>query len=134
MSMSEVLGELVSVVLCTGFPVDIEVSLEYAITNPILSHVNSFTSLLFYEIIRDASGAFVICLERCRWLRVAGVAEDGLYRFRFLCIVKEDTRFSFNSEGENIFHDGGKNKYDSFDLGGMGSQAQVRLLYSLARK
>ena len=75
--MSKVLGEVVSVVFCTGFPVDMEVSLEDAITNPIVSHVNSFASFLFYRIIRDASGVFVVCLERCRWLRVARFASDS---------------------------------------------------------
>ena len=51
MSMSEVLGEVVGVVFCTEFPVDVEVSMIDAITNPIASHANSFASFLFDRII-----------------------------------------------------------------------------------
>ena len=122
MSMIEVLDEVVSVDFCTGFPVDVKVSLEDAITNPVVSHVNSFF-LFFGRIIRNAGSAFVICLERCRWLRVAEIIEDGPYCFDFLCIVEEGSKFGFGGGGKSILHDGGQNKYGSVDWGdglGMG--------------
>ena len=84
MCVREVLGEVVAVVFCTRFPVDVEVSLEDVIANPVVPHVNSFVSFLFYQIVRDADGIFVIGLKLCRWLHVAKVREDGAYRFYFL--------------------------------------------------
>ena len=76
MSMSEVLGKIISVVFCTGSPVDVDVYLEVVITSPIVLHIAHSIFLLFNIIICDARGALVVCLKRCQWLRMAEVVKD----------------------------------------------------------
>ena len=43
------LGEVVSVVFCTEFPVDVKFSLEDATTNPVVYHVKYFASFFVLQ-------------------------------------------------------------------------------------
>jgi hypothetical protein len=81
MGRGMVLGKVACQGLGTRAPVNQEVTLVDAVTDPMETHVYSLGATLANGGVDDSSGGWVIGLERGRRLRVAeldeGSAEDG---------------------------------------------------------
>ena len=58
-----VLCVVISEVILSSFPMDVEMSLAYSIPDPIEPHVNSFRSLLLDSVIDDAFCTRVVSLN-----------------------------------------------------------------------
>ena len=65
------LGEIISLVEATAFPIDVKLTLSDTVSNPVKTHVDSFGSFLFDGVIGDAGSGAVVCLDGSRWLRMA---------------------------------------------------------------
>jgi hypothetical protein len=75
---------VISKVVLRMFPVDVELFLSLAVTQPVETHIHSFGSALDYIVSEDANGAFVVKLERCGSLGMAHFSEgcmhgDGIF-------------------------------------------------------
>ena len=63
-----VFAEVISFVLFAWAPVDKEVSLLDAVSDPVEAHINGFGSPLFYCVRGEADSYFIVCLYRSWWL------------------------------------------------------------------
>jgi hypothetical protein len=63
--------EIISVVETAFFPINDKLALADTITNPIKLHVDGLGSLLFDDVIGNAGGGAVVCLD---WGGRLGVA------------------------------------------------------------
>ena len=70
-------SNIVSQVFLSWFPVDVELFLVDAVTDPVEAHVNGFRPLEFDVVICDACSGRVIDLDGSGWLWVAHFVEDG---------------------------------------------------------
>jgi hypothetical protein len=62
-------GKVVSKIVGSGFPIDLEPKLTDSVPEPIKSHVDGLGSSLFYCRVHNAMNAFVIGLDgSCRLL------------------------------------------------------------------
>ena len=81
--------EVVSIVFSSGFPVDMELFLVHAVTDPVEAHVNGFRPLEFDVVICDACSGRVIDLDGSGWLWVAHFMEDGTYDNSFFHVGEQ---------------------------------------------
>ena len=65
-----VLGDLVSLVVWTRFPIDIELSLFGSIKDPMESRVKTSLFLLAYIVVHDSVCGGIVRFERCSCLRL----------------------------------------------------------------
>jgi hypothetical protein len=80
------LGEVVSKVFASGFPEDVELALEDAVADPVVSHVHVAGFVLLDGIVGETGCGGVIGLNRCSWLRIPhvleGLAQDQSFLLR----------------------------------------------------
>ena len=69
-------------------PMDEEMALADAVSDPIEAHVHGFGSSLFDGVVADAGGAGVVGLDGSGWLWVMHVFEDGSEHGCLLGIVE----------------------------------------------
>ena len=100
-----VLGEVVSKVICAFSPVNSELTLVDAVSDPVEPHVDCLGSSLFYCAIGDASGAGVVCLDWRSWLGMSHVDEGGSDGGCIFSVHEECSKFYFCGGGEDGFHD-----------------------------
>jgi hypothetical protein len=104
-----VFGVVVGKVFVAFAPVDKEVALADAVSNPIEPHVHGLGAALFDGVVADACCTCVVGLDGSCWLGVSHVLEDGSEHCGFLAIVKEGGEFNFGGGGEDREEDGGEN-------------------------
>jgi hypothetical protein len=61
---------VVSLILFAGTPVYFELALADSVTYPVVAHVDSLGTFLFYRVVCNAGGGAVVCLYWRRRLRV----------------------------------------------------------------
>ena len=103
-------GKIISIVFSTWTPVYVKVSLSYSVPNPILSHIYRFASPLVHGFMCDPGSALGICLDQIGRLRMAEVGKDCAYGLCFIFVVEESAELCFCIGGDDVAHDGRKNK------------------------
>ena len=93
MCWGEMFGELVYQVGSTGSTVYVEVTLAHSVSNPVESHVYSFTSFLFHSVAGYACGAKVVGGDGSWWLWMAELDEGLVDNFGFVGIKEETIKF-----------------------------------------
>ena len=83
-----VFGEVVGFVECASAPIDDELALADAVTDPVEAHVDGFGSALFYGVIGDTGGCVVVSDNGSGRLRVAEFFEARADGTCFLAVVK----------------------------------------------
>ena len=100
-----VLGKIIGTVSGTLSPENSELTLSYAVTYPIKSHVDCLGSFLFDRISGDAACGVVVSDNwGCRLWMTKFFKRDA-QRTGFFSIVEEGTEFGFSSTGEYFPHD-----------------------------
>ena len=99
--------EVVCKVFGSFSPVDKELSLFDAISDPVKTHVHGLGATLFDRFVADAGGACIIGLDWCGWLGMAHVFQGGAQHGRFLAVVEQGGEFSFGGGREDWDKDGG---------------------------
>lgn len=100
-----VLREVVSTVAFAGAPVDNELALADAVTDPIEAHIHCFGAFLFDSVINNTSSSAVVSLNGCGRLRMAKFNECMPEGARIFAVVKEGSKFGFSSTGDNFLQD-----------------------------
>jgi len=57
-----VLGKIVGMVGCARAPIDVELTLFLAVTEPIETHVNGLGAFLFDRVVDDSAGGVIVGL------------------------------------------------------------------------
>jgi hypothetical protein len=96
-------GKVVGSIGDTAAPVDNELALADAVTDPIKTHVHGFGSFLFDRVVGDAGGSAVVGDDQGSWLGMSKFFESDALRDRFLAIVVEASQFGFGCAGEYFF-------------------------------
>ena len=91
-----VLGKVVGQVVSSAAPVDEELALVDAVSDPVKAHVNGFGAALLHCVVGDPGGAGVICLDGSGLLRMAHAVESGSKHCAVLSIVKQSTQLGFH--------------------------------------
>ena len=99
-------GEIIGLVLKAGTPVYVEVSLVYAVLDPVKSHVNGSGSLLGDGVVGKFGGCGIVGLDGCGGLWVAHFVEHCSDDFGTVAIQVEGTNFGFKCRGHDILDDG----------------------------
>eukprot|EP00980_Cylindrotheca_fusiformis_P017524 scaffold5497_cov135-Cylindrotheca_fusiformis.AAC.3 len=102
---SVVLCEVIGKVGAAGFPEDVELSLGDAVADPVVSHVDVASLVLFDGVVGDTRGGGVVSLDGRGGLRMVHVekclAEDqGLFQ-----IDKQSTTLGFGSGAGDVAQD-----------------------------
>ena len=93
----ERLGVVIGEIAEARVPVDEEMALLGAVSDPKVAHVHSFGTLLLDSVVDDAGSSSVVGAHGCAWLRVAKFFESGANGFCFLAVVEEPTKFRFGT-------------------------------------
>ena len=83
------LHEIVTQVLATGAPVDIEVAKAHTLPDPMVAHHDGLGAALLDTVRCNALGTFIVRLERGGSLWVSQVMKGLPQWFSFLAIEKE---------------------------------------------
>ena len=70
-------GKEIGSVLRASFPLDREMTLAYAVTDPVKAHINAFGSLYLQRVVGEPNSAFVIAYDQCGWLLVTERSLDS---------------------------------------------------------
>ena len=68
-------AKIIGVILVAWAPMDKELALGDAVSDPVESHVNCLGSSLFHRVQGETHGHFVVGLDRCGWLGVSHFGE-----------------------------------------------------------
>jgi hypothetical protein len=93
-------GKIISCVQNSLFPIDVELALADAVTNPVEAHIDGFGSFLFDHVIGNAKGGTV--LVSYDWSGRLGIAKFLKARMNwacFLAVVEESSKFGFSGTG-----------------------------------
>jgi len=83
-----VLCVVVGEVVVAFAPVDKEVALADAVSNPIEPHVHGFRAALFDGVVTDAGGTCVVGLDGSGWLRMTHVGQNGAEHGGLFAVVE----------------------------------------------
>ena len=101
------LGEVISKVRGCSLPVDSELSLLDAISDPVEAHVHGSGSSEFASLVGNLMCSCVVSGERCWLLWMSHFVEDGADDSAFFGIEEQEgTKFSFSCRGHDMFDDG----------------------------
>ena len=70
-------GEVVGQIVGTAAPVDKELALVDAVSDPVEAHVNGFGATLFDSVVCNAGGAGIVGLDGSGRLGMAHLGESG---------------------------------------------------------
>ena len=96
-------GELISIIACAPFPVNVYVILSFFVTEPMETHVPRFRTSLMGIIVNIPYSCRVINLYECRWLRMFKSNKEASDWDRSLRIMEEGTYVSFSCRGDYMF-------------------------------
>ena len=91
------LGEVVSPIVTSFLPVDNEMALTNAISNPVEVHVDGLRAELLDCVIGDACCCVIVSLDRGGRLWVAQFNEACADGACFFTILEESSKFCFSS-------------------------------------
>jgi hypothetical protein len=86
------LGKVVCVVVFAQFPIDAELILLQAATDPVKAHVYGLGLALFDGVVGNAAGGRVVCFDWSIGLRMTHVQEGLMDGTDFLVIVEEASK------------------------------------------
>mmetsp|Transcript_14003 Transcript_14003/g.31893 ORF Transcript_14003/g.31893 Transcript_14003/m.31893 type:complete len:205 (-) Transcript_14003:3807-4421(-) len=104
---SVVLGHVVGIVECAGSPVEAELVAEFAVAEPVKTHVHGFGLLGLDGVVDDAGGGGVIGLDWGGGLLVAQFFEDDPNPDGFASHDVEGAEFGFGGRRHDVFDDFG---------------------------
>ena len=99
-------GEIIGPVGMAGLPENMELTLAFAIAEPVKAHVHSLGAFLFDCIIDDPAGSVIVSLQGCGGLRMAQFFQSSADGADGLGIEEQvGTQFGFSSTGDDLLHD-----------------------------
>ena len=107
MGWGVVLGEIIAQVFGSGFPENVKVFLDNAITYPVISHVNSTRALSANCVVHYAIGSGVVGCDRSGGLWESHFGKRSADDFAFFGVDEEGTDFGFRGRGGNVLEDSG---------------------------
>jgi hypothetical protein len=100
-----VFGKIVCTIVCSLFPVYMELSLTYAIAYSVKAHVCGFRPALFDIVIDYVLSTGVFCLNGgCRW-GMAHFKECGAQHAAILAVVIGGAGFCFHGRAHDVSHE-----------------------------
>jgi hypothetical protein len=106
MSGRVMFSEVVSQIVSAAAPVDKELALGDAVSDPVEAHVDGFGAALFDGVVGNARGTGVVGLDGSGWLGMSHLGEGGPEPGTIFGIVEEGAKFGFGGRGDNSFDDG----------------------------
>ncbi len=106
MSGRVMFSEVVSQIVSAAAPVDKELALGDAVSDPVEAHVDGFGAALFDGVVGNARGTGVVGLDGSGWLWMSHPGESGPEPGTIFGVVEEGAKFSFGGRGDNSFDDG----------------------------
>ena len=100
-----VLGEIVTEVSASGFPINEKLALPGAVLDPIEAHINGFGSFLIYGAVCETFRVRVVDVDWSWWFWVPEFLEIRLYQHGLLAIVKSGTDFGFSGGRHHVVDD-----------------------------
>ena len=97
-----VLGEVVTKVSASGFPINEKLTLSGAVLDPIEAHIDGFGYFLFDCAVGKTFHGRVVDADWSRWLQVPEFLEGSAYWHGLLAIVKGGTNFAFSSGRHHV--------------------------------
>ena len=97
-----VLGEVVTKVSVSGFPINEKLALSCAVLDPIEAHVDGFGYFLFDCAVGKAFSGGVVDTYWSRWLRVPDFCEVSAYRTGLLTIMEGGANFCFSGRRHHV--------------------------------
>ena len=95
-------GDIISFVVESFFPMDVKLALALTIAEPVKTHVHGFGAFLLDVVVHDASGDFVVELNRSGTLAMSEFFQCGAHGDEVLAVEEASTGFGFLCRG----HDG----------------------------
>jgi len=102
----EVLGVVIGKIISALLPVDAELALANAVTDPVETHINRFGAALLDGVIDETIGTSIVRLDRRGWLGVAHFDEGSPDLASVLAIEVKASEFSFEGRAHDILQDG----------------------------
>ena len=99
------LGEVIGQVALAFGPVDVEVTLSFAIADPVIAHVHCLGSTLLDEIVGNAISGAVVSLQRNRMLLPPEFFKLNANRFGVDAVVEDTSDLGFGRRRDDFFHD-----------------------------
>ena len=96
------LGKIIGLVNGAFAPVNKELALAHAITDPVVSHVHGLGALLLDGVVGDAGCGAIVRLNRGWRLGVAQFLETRSKWASFFAIVKKCPEFSLGDAGDDF--------------------------------
>jgi hypothetical protein len=106
MSGRVMFSEAVSQIVSAAAPVDKELALGDAVSDPVEAHVGGFGAALFYSVVGNARGTGVAGLDGSGWLWMSHLGEGSPEPGTIFGVVEEGAKFGFGCRGDNSFDDG----------------------------
>jgi hypothetical protein len=105
MSGQVMFSEVVSQIVSAAAPVDKELAMGDAVSDPVEAHVDGFGAALFYSVVGNARCTGVVGLDWSGWLWMSHLSEGGPEPGTIFGIVEEGAEFGFGCRGDNSFDD-----------------------------
>jgi hypothetical protein len=105
------LGEVVCLVSFSRFPVDNELALLNAVTDPVESHIHGTRAALLNGVVGYAVGAFVISLDGGWGLRVSKFFQGDTDAAGILCDIEKSGQLGFSCGGHDMFENNARDVY-----------------------
>ena len=121
------LGEIVTEVSATGFPINEKLTFPGAVLDPIEAYINGFGSFFIYGAICEIFRGRVVDADWSWWFWVPKFLEGSAYWHGLLAVVKSGTDFSLSGGRHHVVKDIGDGVYGDFSVRG-GLVGSVKLL------
>ena len=105
MDKKVVLGEVVTKVIATEFPINEKLDLPGSVLDPIEAYIDGFGSFLFDCAVGKAFCGIVVGADWSRWMRVPEFMEGSAHWHGLLAIVKGGTDFGFSHVRHHVVKD-----------------------------
>jgi hypothetical protein len=121
-----VFREVVGPVGRAAFPVDDELALADAVTDPVEAQVNGFGALLSDGVIGNTHGTLIVSLDGCGGLGMAQFGKGGAEHRGILSIDEEGSEFGFGGRGNNDAKDVAVHVDGAIEGRGVGTRSEAR--------
>ena len=111
-------GEEVREIVGSLEPFDDVVTLAYAVTDPVESHVDGFGAPKFDGVVSDADGTSIVAVDKCRRLRVTECARDSAEPLTDLGKDEKGCIFCFGNRSDHHIDDVAVRVYGAIDVSG----------------
>ena len=99
-----VFGPIIGFVCVPRPPINCELLLCFAVSQPVEPHVHCFGSFCLYFAVDDGVGHCIVGLDRCGGLFVAEFLEDNADVYRLSCHDVEGGEFGFCGRRHDVFY------------------------------